>query len=167
DTIKSFVSNGIELDSGKKLEADIIITATGLKVQLFGGMKVEVDGVPLDFSKSPAFKGVMLSDVPNFAMSVGYTNASWTLKSDLNCIYVAKVLNHLKKKNLQVCTPRFDHEKMQQEELLDFDAGYILRAKHLLPKQGTSGPWKVHQNYIKDLFALKYSGVKDKDLEYA
>ena len=166
NTIKSFVKDGIELNSGEKLEADIIITATGLKVQLFGGMKVGVDGTPLDFSKSPAFKGVMLSDVPNFAISVGYTNASWTLKSDLNCIYVTKILNHLKKKNLEVCTPKFDHENMEQAELLDFDAGYIARAKHLLPKQGTSGSWKVHQNYIKDLFELKYSSVKDKDLDY-
>ncbi|MDB4655219.1 NAD(P)/FAD-dependent oxidoreductase [Flavobacteriales bacterium] len=166
DTIKSFVKDGIELNSGKKLDADIIITATGLKVQLFGGMKVIVDGTPLDFSKSPAFKGVMLSDIPNFAFAVGYTNASWTLKSDLNCIYVTKVLNHLKKNNLQVCTPKFDHENMEQEELLDFDAGYILRAKHLLPKQGAKAPWKVHQNYIKDLFALKYSSVRDKDLEF-
>lgn len=167
DTIKSFVKDGIELDSGKKLEADIIITATGLQVQLFGGMQVTVDGKPLDFAKSPAFKGVMMSDIPNFAFSVGYTNASWTLKSDLNCIYVTKVLNYLKANNLEVCTPKFDHEKMEQQELLDFDAGYILRAKHMLPKQGTSGPWKVHQNYIKDLFALKYSGVKDKELEFA
>ena len=167
DTIKSFVKDGIELDSGEKLEADIIITATGLKVQLFGGMQLTVDEKPLDFSKSPAFKGVMLSDIPNFAFSVGYTNASWTLKSDLNCIYVTKVLNYLRANNLEVCTPKFDHENMEQEELLDFDAGYILRAKHLLPKQGAKAPWKVHQNYIKDLFALKYSGVKDKDLEFA
>ncbi|MFM1876335.1 MAG: hypothetical protein RL266_2072 [Bacteroidota bacterium] len=167
DTIKQFVKDGIELDSGKKLEADIIITATGLQVQLFGGMQVTVDGNPLDFAKSPAFKGVMMSDIPNFAFSVGYTNASWTLKSDLNCIYVTKILNYLKANNLEVCTPKFNHETMEQQELLDFDAGYILRAKHMLPKQGTSGPWKVHQNYIKDLFALKYSGVKDKDLEYA
>lgn len=166
DTISSFVHDGIELTSGKKLEADIIVTATGLNVQLFGGMKLSVDDAQFDLSQSPAFKGVMLSDIPNFAFSVGYTNASWTLKSDLNCIFVTKVLNYLKEKNYTVCTPRFDHENMQQQALLDFDAGYILRAKHLLPKQGTKGPWKVHQNYIKDLFALKYSSVKNKYLEY-
>jgi len=166
NTVKSFVKDGIELNSGEKLEADIIITATGLKVQLFGGMKLSVDEKPLELSQSPAFKGVMLSDIPNFAFAVGYTNASWTLKSDLNCIYVTKVLNHMTAKNLSVCTPKFDHQNMEQEELLDFDAGYILRAKHLLPKQGAKAPWKVHQNYIKDLFALKYSGAKDKYLEY-
>jgi len=167
NTIKSFVKDGIELNSGEKLEADIIITATGLKVQLFGGMKLSVDEKPLELSQSPAFKGVMLSDIPNFAFAVGYTNASWTLKSDLNCIYVTKVLNHMTAKNLSVCTPKFDHQNMEQEELLDFDAGYILRAKHLLPKQGAKAPWKVHQNYIKDLFALKYSSVKDKYLQYS
>ena len=167
NTIKSFVKDGIELNSGEKLEADIIITATGLKVQLFGGMKLTVDGKLLEFSKSPAFKGAMLSDIPNFAFAVGYTNASWTLKSDLNCIFVTKVLNYMAANDYSECTPRFDHENMKQEELLDFDAGYILRAKHLLPKQGAKAPWKVHQNYIKDLFALKYSSVKDKYLEYA
>jgi len=166
DTIKSFVKDGIELDSGNKLEADIIITATGLQVQLFGGMSVTVDDTPLVLANSPVYKGVMFSDIPNFAYAVGYTNASWTLKSDLNCIYVTKVLNYLKEKDYQVCTPKFDHENMEQDELLDFDAGYILRAQHLLPKQGTSGPWKVHQHYIKDLFALKYGSVKDKYLEY-
>ena len=167
DTIKSFLKDGVELDSGRKLDADIIITATGLQVQLFGGMKLTVDGTPLNLSESPAYKGVMLSDIPNFAFSVGYTNASWTLKSDLNCMYVTKVLNYMKAKGLQVCTPKFDHKNMEKEELLDFDAGYILRAKDQLPKQGAKAPWKVHQNYIKDLFALKYSGAKDKDLEYA
>jgi cation diffusion facilitator CzcD-associated flavoprotein CzcO len=167
NTIKSFLKDGIELNSGEKLEADIIITATGLKVQLFGGMKLTVDEKPLEFSQSPAFKGVMLSDIPNFAFAVGYTNASWTLKSDLNCIFLTKILNHMAAKNLSVCTPKFDHQNMEQEDLLDFDAGYILRAKHLLPKQGAKAPWKVHQNYIKDLFALKYSNVKDKYLEYS
>ena len=166
DTIKSFVKDGIELDSGGKIEADIIVTATGLKVQLFGGMKLNVDEKPLDLSQSPAFKGVMLSDIPNFAFAVGYTNASWTLKSDLNCIFLTKVLNYMKENDYSVCIPKFDHENMQKEELLDFDAGYIKRAKNELPKQGTEGPWKVHQNYIKDLFALKYGSVKDKYLDY-
>lgn len=167
DTIKSFVEDGIELDSGNKLEADIIVTATGLNVQLFGGMKIEIDGKPLHMPDSPAFKGVLLSDVPNFALAVGYTNASWTLKSDLNCQYVTKVLNLMEKKGYSVCTPRFPHETMEKQRLLDFDANYILRAKDILPKQGTSGPWKVEQNYIKDLIALGYGSPKDKYLEYA
>ncbi|MDC0303619.1 NAD(P)/FAD-dependent oxidoreductase [Flavobacteriales bacterium] len=167
DTIKSFEKDGIELNSGNKIEADIIITATGLKVQLFGGMNIEVDGKPLHMPDSPAFKGVMLSDVPNFALALGYTNASWTLKSDLNCRYFTKVLNLMEQKNYNVCIPRFPHDTMEKQRLLDFDANYILRANDILPKQGTSGPWKVEQNYIKDLMALGYGSPKDKYLEYA
>jgi monooxygenase len=166
DTIKKFTKNGIELDSGNNLDADIIVTATGLKVQLFGGMALKIDGKPIDMSNSPAFKGVLLSDVPNFGLAVGYTNASWTLKSDLSCQYVTKVLNLMEKKGYEVCTPRFPHETMEKKRLLDFDAGYIMRANDILPKQGTSGPWKVEQNYIKDLISLGYGSAKDKYLEY-
>lgn len=166
DTIKQFLENGIELNSGKTLEADIIVTATGLKVQLFGGMKLTIDDAPINMPNSPAYKGVMLSDVPNFALAVGYTNASWTLKSDLNCQFFVKVLNHMKRANVEVCTPRFPHETMEKIRLLDFDANYILRAADKLPKQGTSGPWKVEQNYIRDLMALGYGSPKDKYLEY-
>ena len=166
DTIKQWTENGIELNSGKTLEADIIVTATGLKVQLFGGMKLTINDQPLDMANSPAFKGVMLSDVPNFAIAVGYTNASWTLKSDLNSRFVVKVLNHMKKNNVEVCVPRFPHETMEKEQLLDFNANYILRAIDILPKQGTEGPWKVHQNYLKDLLALGYGSPSNKYLEY-
>jgi cation diffusion facilitator CzcD-associated flavoprotein CzcO len=167
DTIKHFTEGGIELDAGDKLDADIIVTATGLKVQLFGGMNIEIDGKPLHMPDSPAFKGVMLSDVPNFALALGYTNASWTLKSDLNCRYFTKVLNLMEQKNYNVCIPRFPHETMEKQRLLDFDANYILRANDILPKQGTSGPWKVEQNYLKDLMALGYGSPKDKYLEYS
>ena len=166
DTIRSFSPEGIELDSGNSLEADIIVTATGLKIQLMGGMVLKKDNVLVDLSTSPAFKGVMLSDVPNFALSVGYTNASWTLKCDLNCLYFTKVLNHMKRENLSVFMPKFDHENLETMRLLDFDAGYVKRASHLLPKQGTKAPWRVHQNYIKDLRGLKYGSVTDKYLEY-
>lgn len=166
DTIKQFLENGIELNSGKTLEADIVVTATGLKVQLFGGMNLTIDDTPINMPNSPAYKGVMLSDVPNFALAVGYTNASWTLKSDLNCQFFVKVLNHMKRTNVEVCTPRFPHETMEKIRLLDFDANYILRAADKLPKQGTSGPWKVEQNYIRDLMALGYGSPKDKYLEY-
>ncbi|MTI32655.1 flavin-containing monooxygenase [Xanthovirga aplysinae] len=166
DTIRSFTTDGITLNSGEHLPADIIITATGLKVQLFGGMKITVDGTPIDINTTHAYKGVMLSEIPNFALAIGYTNASWTLKCDLNCQFIAKVLNHMKQNNYSVCTPKFDPKKLRSERLLDFDAGYILRASNVLPKQGSKTPWKVHQNYIKDLFSLKYSRVTDKYLEY-
>jgi monooxygenase len=166
DTIKSFTENGIMLNSGKSLEADIIITATGLNVQLFGGMKVTVDGKLLDTSKAHAYKGVMLSGVPNMAMALGYTNASWTLKCDLNCLFVTKVLNHMEDHNYSFCTPVFDHENLKSERLLDFDAGYVLRANDILPKQGSKAPWKVHQNYFKDLTSLKFSSITDKYLVF-
>jgi monooxygenase len=166
DHIESFESQGILLKSGKSLKADIIVSATGLKIQLFGGMKILKDGVELHTAQVHAYRGVMFSDVPNFAVSIGYTNASWTLKCDLNAHFVTKVLNYMQKKGFKVCTPRFDHEHLHTERLLDFDAGYILRAADVLPKQGSKKPWKVYQNYLKDFFSLKYSSAKDKYLEY-
>ncbi len=166
DTIKSFQPNGIELNSGETLPADIVVTATGLKVQLFGGMKISVDDKPIETGKAHAYKGVMLSEIPNFAIAVGYTNASWTLKCDLNCQFVARVLNYMKENNYSICVPNFDYENLKSERLLDFDAGYILRAGDIMPKQGSKAPWKVHQNYIKDVFSLKYADVKDKYLVY-
>jgi cation diffusion facilitator CzcD-associated flavoprotein CzcO len=166
DTIKTFNENGIELNSGENLSADIIVTATGLSVQLFGGMKLQVDEKTIDTSQVHAYKGVMFSEIPNFAVAIGYTNASWTLKCDLNCQFVAKLLNYMKENNFSVVVPQFDYENLESERLLDFDAGYILRAGDVLPKQGSKAPWKVHQNYIKDVFALKYADVKDKYLVY-
>ena len=165
-TIDRFEANGIRLSDGRVLEADIIVTATGLNVQLFGGMDLSINDQALDTAQAKAYKGVMLSEVPNFALSVGYTNASWTLKCDLNCQFVTKVLNHMEQNGYQSCTPVFDPTKMEVEELLDFDAGYVLRARHFLPKQGSEAPWKVYQNYIKDLRALKYSSVADTYLHY-
>ena len=166
DTIKSFQTDSIELNSGKKLPADIIVTATGLQVQLFGGMKLSVDDKPIDTGKMHAYKGVMISEIPNFAIAIGYTNASWTLKADLNCQFVARMLNYMKQNNFSVCVPQFDYENMKSEPLLDFNPGYILRAGDVMPKQGSKAPWKVYQNYVKDVFSLKYADVKDKYLIY-
>ena len=108
----------------------------------------------------------MFSGVPNFGVAIGYTNASWTLKCDLNCRFISKLLNYMEKNGYDVVTPDFDHDKFTTERLLDFDAGYILRAKDVLPKQGSQAPWKVHQNYIKDLFALNYVTMNDGHLKY-
>jgi len=166
DTIHSFTEEGVLLNSGKTLPADIIVTATGLNIQLFGGMKLIVDNKLVDISKAHAYKGVMLSEVPNFTIALGYTNASWTLKCDLNCLFVTRMLNHMKAHNYSVCTPVFDHEKLTSEPLLDFDAGYLLRAKGELPKQGSKAPWKAYQNYFKDLSSLKYSPITDEYLVY-
>jgi cation diffusion facilitator CzcD-associated flavoprotein CzcO len=167
DTIRSFTDSGVALDSGQEIKADIIVTATGLKVQLLGGMVLTVDEKTVDTAQVHAYKGVMFDDVPNFAVAIGYTNAPWTLKCDLNCYFVTKVLNHMRQHGHTVCTPRFDYQNLQSEPLLDFKAGYILRAQHILPKQGTKAPWKVYQNYLKDLRALKHSSVTDDYLEYA
>ena len=166
DTIEKFTSDGIQLNSGKLLEADIIVTATGLKVQLLGGMKLVIGGEPFNIGQAHAYRGVMMSDAPNFAVAVGYTNASWTLKCDLNCHFVTKVLNYMKENNYATCTPRFDDTVFETEPLLDFDAGYIQRALDILPKQGSKEPWKVHQNYLRDLRSLKHAAIDDEYLEY-
>jgi cation diffusion facilitator CzcD-associated flavoprotein CzcO len=166
DTIETFTPNGIQLQSGKHLDADIIVTATGLQVQVFGGMEAWIDGQRLDTSAVHAYRGVMLSGVPNLGIAIGYTNASWTLKCDLSCRFITKVLRHMIREDHEMVTPVFDTEKYQTERLLDFDAGYILRAEDVLPKQGSKSPWKVHQNYVKDLFSLKYSKANDENLAY-
>jgi cation diffusion facilitator CzcD-associated flavoprotein CzcO len=166
DTINTFTEKGILLNSGKELAADLIVTATGLKVQLLGGMTIHINGQLGDTAKTHAYRGVMFSDVPNFAFTVGYTNASWTLKCDLSCQFVTKVLNYMDAHNYEVCVPRFDSNTFETEPLLDFNAGYVLRALDVLPKQGSKHPWKVYQNYVKDVMALKWSGVDDKYLEY-
>lgn len=166
DTIQQFTPAGILLSSGKELPADIIVTATGLKVLLLGGMTLRLNGKIAKPKDIHCYRGVMFSDIPNFAVAIGYTNASWTLKCDLNCDYVVRVLNYMDAQNYTVCTPRFDSTKFSSEPLLDFDAGYIKRAADLLPKQGSKAPWKVYQNYLRDTFLLKYGSVKDKYLEF-
>lgn len=167
DTIKRFVPTGIELDSGPVLAADLIVTATGLKIKLLGGMKAYLDGQEIAIADVHCYKGVMFSNIPNFAVAVGYTNASWTLKCDLNATFVTRLINHMDQKGYAYCTPRFDPDAFRSEPLLDFDAGYIRRALEVLPKQGSSYPWKMYQNYIRDLWALKYSGLRDRFLEFS
>lgn len=166
DTIQQFKSNGIELQSGDLLAADIIVSATGLKVQLFGGMQIKVDGKSINIGQEYAYRGVMFSHLPNFTMAVGYTNASWTLKCDLNCQFVARLINYMQEKQYKSCVPIFDKAAFGEEDLLDLSSSYIKRAKNILPKQGSRKPWKVHQNYIKDLFMLKYGTVDDGYLDF-
>ena len=166
ETIQEFTEKGILLNSGQELEADIIITATGLKIQIFGGVDSKINGKSIDTGNLKAYKGVMFSDVPNMALAIGYTNASWTLKCDLNCQFVARMLNYMDENNYTIITPRFDENEFEVEPLLDFDSGYIQRALDVLPKQGSKAPWKVYQNYIKDVRSLKYGRVDDKYLEY-
>ncbi len=166
DTIEQFVPEGIRLISGKTISADMIVTATGLKIKLLGGMEIWTDNKFIETGRLHSYRGVMFDNVPNFAVAIGYTNASWTLKCDLNCFFVAKVLNHLTANNYTFCIPRFDSNRFDTEPLLDFDSNYIKRASDILPKQGSRTPWKVHQNYVRDLFSLKYSSVEDEFLEF-
>jgi cation diffusion facilitator CzcD-associated flavoprotein CzcO len=166
DTIEKFTEKGILLSSGKELEADIIVTATGLVMQLLGGMKLQVNGRSIHPGEIHCYQGVLLSEIPNFAIAIGYTNASWTLKCDLNCHFVTRILNYMDKNDYSVVTPRFDEHALSSEPLLDLNSGYIQRAENVLPKQGSKAPWKVHQNYLHDKFTLTYGSVKDRYLEY-
>jgi cation diffusion facilitator CzcD-associated flavoprotein CzcO len=167
DNIDTFTAGGIKLASGKELPADIVVTATGLQLQLLGGLQVTIDGAAKNLSKTMSYKGMMYSDVPNLASSFGYTNASWTLKCDLTCEYVCRVLNYMDSHKVQIATPRLVDPSVQEEPWLDFSSGYVQRAKDVLPRQGTKKPWKLYQNYLLDLFALRYGKVDDGTMEFS
>ena len=167
DQIERFDETGIQLKSGEHLDADIIITATGLQVQLLGGMDVTLDGETLDPSTKLYYKGAMVEDVPNVAMVFGYTNSSWTLKADLICEYFCKVINHMDEHGWQVATPRNHDPDMPKEPFLNMSSGYIQRALHMVPQQGGEKPWKLYQNFIKDFAQFKFTRVDDKALVFS
>ncbi|HEX8872017.1 MAG TPA: NAD(P)/FAD-dependent oxidoreductase, partial [Candidatus Acidoferrum sp.] len=166
DEIETFTERGLRLRSGEELEADIIVTATGLKVQLMGGMEVRVDGAPVPLSRAMSYKGMMYSDVPNLASSFGYTNASWTLKSDLTAEYVCRLLKYMAARRYDVCTPRKRDPAIAEEPAIDFSSGYIQRALDILPKQGSKRPWRLHQNYALDLLEFRFATVDDGTMEF-
>ena len=165
DTIDRFTRSGIRLASGGELEADLIVTATGLEIQLLSGMPVTVDGKLFEPAKHMTYKGMMFSDVPNFAISFGYTNASWTLKADLTANYMTRLLNAMRKRGVRQVTPRLK-EPVEEMPFLDFTSGYVQRAAAHLPRQGTRKPWRVHQNYTLDVMALKFGGI-DQEMEFS
>ena len=160
DTIDRFDAGGIALNSGQRLDADIVVTATGLELQLMSDVAFTVDGEVRDLAKTYNYKGMMYSDMPNLASSFGYTNASWTLKADLTCAYVCRLLNTMKKRGMRQATPRIEGD-LEPAPFLDFTSGYVTRAMERFPKQGNRQPWQVHQNYLKDLMALRYGSVDD------
>ena len=160
DTIERFTADGIALTSGQAIEADIIVTATGLKMQILSGMSVSVDGVRVDFGKTMNYKGMMYSDVPNMATAFGYTNASWTLKADLTCSYVCRMLNYMDQRGFVEAMPKRD-ERVTDAPFLDFTSGYVQRALAELPRQGTTKPWKLNQNYALDVLALRFGKLDD------
>jgi len=165
DHIDRFTEHGIKLASGAELPADIIVTATGLKLQLLGGMEVTVDGMRADLSQSMSYKGMMFSDVPNLASVFGYTNASWTLKADLTSEYISRLINYMDRKGYGQCTPR-KHEAVAEAPWLDFTSGYVTRAMAEFPKQGLTKPWKLYQNYALDLVTLKFGKVDDGVMQF-
>ncbi len=166
DRIERFDETGIALESGEHLEADIIVTATGLQLQIAGGMSIRVDGDLVDPSHTMVYRGTMLSGVPNFALVVGYTNASWTLKADLVCEYVVRLLRHMERTGQQICLP-VRPRTMPEEPFLDFQAGYVLRSIAELPVQGAEAPWKLRQNYLRDAVSLRRSELDDGNLRFS
>lgn len=164
--IDRFAADGIRLTDGRMLPADIVVTATGLELKLMGGIAVSVDGVPLNLPDTLNYKGMMLSDVPNLAICFGYTNASWTLKADLTAAYVCRLLNAMRARGVRQATPRVSAEATGEAPFLDFTSGYVQRAMAQFPRQGTRKPWRLHQNYLLDLLALKYGSV-DREMEFS
>jgi monooxygenase len=167
DTIKGFDQSGIELDSGERIDADIVITATGLNLLFLGEVEISVDGDRPDIPRSFTYKGMMLNDVPNFAYALGYTNASWTLKVDLACEYVCRLLNHMDARGYRVCVPRVNDPTLTEERLIDFNSGYVERSLHELPKQGSKIPWKLRQNYVRDVPELRRGELEDGTMEFS
>jgi cation diffusion facilitator CzcD-associated flavoprotein CzcO len=166
DTIDRFTGTGLTLSSGLDIEADIVVTATGLDVKLLGGIALSVDGAPVNVAERCNYKGMMLSDVPNLALAFGYTNASWTLKCDLTAKYVCRLLNHMDREGADICVPVLGGAALAREPMLDFSSGYVQRAAAILPGQGPEAPWRVHQNYFKDLMALRFGSVTDAVMEF-
>ena len=160
DKIDRFVSNGVRLESGQELNADIIVTATGLELSLMGGIELYVDGKKIDASETMAYKGMMFSGVPNLIYTFGYTNASWTLKADLTAEYLCRLIHYMHKHTLDIAIPQPD-SAVKPRSFLDFTSGYVQRAAQQLPKQGDKKPWRLYQNYLLDLLTIRYSRIDD------
>jgi monooxygenase len=167
DEIDTFTEKGLTLGSGTELEADLIVTATGLKLLFLGGLEVTVDGARVDFTKTFNYKGMMFSNVPNLALAIGYTNASWTLKAELICRYVCRLLNRMEKTGTRQCTPRLRDSSITEAPFLDLTSGYVQRAIHMFPKQGSKMPWRLYQNYVLDLLMLQRGNVEDGVMEFS
>jgi len=167
DHIDTFTEKGIRLRSGEELEADVVVSATGLELLFLGGVQLAVDGEPVDLATKLTYKGMMLEDVPNLAIAVGYTNASWTLKCDLTCDYVCRLLNRQRRTGLRQSTPRNSDASVEPQPLLGLSSGYVVRSAHRFPKQGSKFPWQVHQSYLRDYRALKRRDVEDDDMVFS
>jgi len=167
DTIERFTATGIKLDSGRELPADIIITATGLNLQLFGGATVTVDGQPVDLTQTMAYKGMMLSGLPNMAYTIGYTNIGWTLKADLVSEFVCRLLNYMDANGFDTVVPEHPGSDVDERPFMEFTPGYVLRSLDQLPKQGSRIPWRLNQNYLLDVRLIRRGKVADEGLRFA
>ncbi|RIV41573.1 flavin-containing monooxygenase [Micromonospora radicis] len=166
DTVDRFTADGIRLTSGAHLPADVVVTATGLELLALGGMTLRVDDVDVDLPRTVAYKGLMLSGVPNFAMTLGYTNASWTLKADLVAGYVCRLLRHLDRTGTRVVTPLAPTDGYRAP-LIGLSSGYVRRGVAALPRQGRRAPWRLHQNYPLDLLRLRYGRLTDPGVRFS
>ncbi|GJE03953.1 flavin-containing monooxygenase [Methylobacterium isbiliense] len=165
DRIESFTPAGLQLASGRHLDADIVVAATGLKLRMLGGLTLTVDGRPVEAPATFLYRGMMLSDVPNLAVAIGYTNASWTLKCELTARFVCRLINRMEARGDEWCVPRRG-DAIGEAPLIDFTSGYIQRARDLLPKQGARKPWRLYQNYLLDLATLRFGSLEDGALEF-
>jgi cation diffusion facilitator CzcD-associated flavoprotein CzcO len=167
DNIDTFTERGINLASGGELEADLVVTATGLNLLPLGGVAMTVDGSEVKLPETMGYKGMMLSGVPNMAFAVGYTNASWTLKCELTCEHICRLLNHMDEHGHTVCVPNNRDPSVTPEPFIDFNSGYVLRSIAQFPKQGSRHPWRLYQNYARDLVSLRFGPLADEALEFS
>ena len=167
DRIEKVTETGIQLASGKHLDADIIVSATGLEIQILGGIKATLDGKPLNTSQHMLYQGIMVSDVPNMAMIIGYINASWTLKVDIAADYISRLVNYMDKKGYAEVIPQGDATELMEDTVMgSLSSGYIARAADVMPKQGKHAPWKVSNNYLADRKELKNAKFEDGVLKF-
>jgi cation diffusion facilitator CzcD-associated flavoprotein CzcO len=164
DRIDGLTERGIRLASGRELEADLVVVATGLKLEVLGKAELVVDGRPVRAADTMAYKGLMFSGVPNLAYTFGYTNASWTLRADLTAGFVCRLLNHMDRHGYAVAMPRHD-PAVETRPFLDLTAGYVQRGNAVLPRQGTKHPWRLYQNYLLDLLTLRFGRIEDGTLQ--
>ncbi len=167
DRIDTFTETGLKLASGAELEADVIVTATGLNLLALGGVELAVDGQHVNLSDTVSYKGMMFSGVPNAAAALGYTNASWTLKCDLVCEYVCRLLNHMDAHGYRQCVARTGPDTIAEEPFIDLNSGYVLRSIEQFPKQGAEEPWRLHQNYALDIRNFRRGTIEDGHMHFA
>lgn len=166
EQIERFTPDGIRLRSGAELAADVVVAATGLVMRLMSGVQLVVDGAPVEMARTMTYKGMMLDGVPNLAMAIGYTNASWTLKCELTSRYVCRLLNYMDRRGYAWCTPRKSDPSIRPEPVLSFSSGYVQRALAELPSQGSRRPWKLYQNYLLDMLTFRLGRLDDGTMEF-